>query len=73
VAGFPHVVGSMWKSADVICADMAHLFYQRICAAGQGVLTDGSAAGALHSAILDIRQRWWDEPLLWAQYVHFGG
>ncbi|OQV09889.1 CHAT domain-containing protein [Cladophialophora immunda] len=73
VAGFPHVVGSMWQSADRICADMAYLFYQRICAVDEGLVGDGSVARALHGAVSEVRKRCPEEPLLWAQYVHFGG
>jgi CHAT domain-containing protein len=72
VAGFPHVVGSMWPSVDQICAEMARVFYEQVCQVDEGVLVQGSVARALHAAVVYIRQRWWLEPLAWAQYVHYG-
>ena len=73
VAGFPHVVGSMWPSVDQICADMAHRFYQRVCEVDERVVADDSVARALHSLVLEIRQQWCMEPMAWPQYVYFGG
>jgi CHAT domain-containing protein len=72
VAGFAHVIGSMWPSVDQICADVARLFYQNFCVEDGGMDADGFAAYALQSAVLEIRKQWWMEPLAWAQYVHFG-
>ena len=73
VAGFPHVVGSMWPSVDQICADMARRFYQRLCKVDERILGDDSVARALHEVVWEVRRQWWTEPLAWAQYIHFGG
>lgn len=72
VAGFPHIVGSIWLSEDQIYADMARLFYYQIYEVGEGMLVDGSVARALHSAVVHTRQQWWLEPLAWAQYIYYG-
>lgn len=61
VAGFPHVIGSLWPSDDTVCVKVARMFYQRI-----------AVASALHDAVMEIRTRWPKQPLLWAQYIHIG-
>lgn len=73
VAGFAHVVGSMWPAADEVCADAAKSFYEHLCAeSGWQVSADDAIARHLHSATMQVREERRDEPLMWAQYVHFG-
>lgn len=72
VAGFPHVIGSMWTSPDEVCAELAWLFYQSLRTTNHRLLEHGAVARGLHSAIVNIRQQRPKQPLLWTQYVHFG-
>lgn len=64
LAGFPHVVGTLWEVNDRICATVADLFYTHLQAAdglpeqgGESHNGDGALdpAKALHSAIREVR------------------
>ena len=72
VAGFSHVVASMWSSDDEICVEMAKGFYQRLKSAYDGQRTDRDVAAAVHDSILEIRSKWRKQPLSWAPYIHLG-
>lgn len=74
VAGFPHVIGSLWFSADKICVTVAEEFYRRITTSNWSNVVDRDVASALHESVLRIRSQGRNSkaPLLWAQYVHFG-
>ncbi|KAJ6125389.1 hypothetical protein N7471_012706 [Penicillium samsonianum] len=74
IAGFRHVIGTLWPSDDNVCVEIAKLFYAELCQNGTLFYTDRSIAMALHKAAVlvstseDYRKR----PLHWAQYVHYG-
>ncbi|MBU2666937.1 CHAT domain-containing protein [Actinoplanes bogorensis] len=63
LAGFPHVIGTMWTVDDLAAADLARGFYAR--------LPDGPAV-ALHSAVRAARDQAPDRPDLWAAHLHAG-
>ena len=56
LAGFRHVVGTLWEVRDEVCVDMAQLFYQGI--GSDGLTRDESICTALHKATLELRRRW---------------
>ena len=74
VAGFSHVVASLWPSRDAICAQVASIFYRSL------MMTSGverscmnrAVAESLHKAVIVARQQNVDRPHLWAQYIHSG-
>lgn len=70
VAGFPHVIGTLWPSDDVVSVKVAEVFYQQLSAAHPA--DDKAIAVALHNAAVCIRDRFPRLPLNWAQYIHFG-
>ncbi|EXJ73716.1 uncharacterized protein A1O5_03478 [Cladophialophora psammophila CBS 110553] len=72
VAGFGHVIGSMWPSADGVCAEVARDFYAKLSQEDKMLSRDGSIAAALQAAVIKAKERYSGQPLLWAQYVHFG-
>lgn len=53
IAGFRHVVGSLWEASDKYSSDVAQAFYRSIIAGG--TLTDDGIAHALHKATLYLR------------------
>lgn len=55
VAGFRHVIGTLWKVNDELCADMARITYEGI---KDGGMTDESVARGLHNAARELRRRW---------------
>jgi CHAT domain-containing protein len=63
VAGFRHVVSSMWASDDKICVDMAKGFYARIQGRVGWEEADREVAVAVHDSILEIRSKLRKVPL----------
>ncbi|MDI3409236.1 CHAT domain-containing protein [Streptomyces cavernicola] len=71
IAGFPHVIGSLWHVDDTIGADVARSVYESL-ATGDGGLDVGRAAEALHTAVRALRDTYPRTPSLWACQVHAG-
>jgi hypothetical protein len=72
VAGFGHVVASMWPSNDAICAQVARLFYQDLLTKGGIERGNRAVPAALHAAVAEVRSQNLERPYLWAQYIHSG-
>lgn len=68
LAGFRHVIGSLWPMADAIAYRAAAAFYQGL---PDTPAADG-AATALHAVVLELRGRYPDRPDQWAALVHSG-
>ncbi|EEU38897.1 uncharacterized protein NECHADRAFT_98227 [Fusarium vanettenii 77-13-4] len=58
LAGFRHVVGTLWEVNDEICVEMARITYEGI---RDGKMTDESVCRGLHAAIRRLRDSWLDE------------
>jgi hypothetical protein len=71
MAGFPHVIGTLWTIADECASDVADTFYS-LLDTGDGQLDTGRAAHALHHAIRRLRDKLPLTPSLWAPYLHAG-
>ncbi|GII83920.1 hypothetical protein Ssi03_19100 [Sphaerisporangium siamense] len=71
LAGFPHVIGTLWEINDRIAVEITGAFYAALDA-GAGVLDTGLAAHALHRAVRTVRDRFPSAPSLWAAHVHAG-
>jgi tetratricopeptide (TPR) repeat protein len=73
VAGFPHVIGSLWPAGDNECVEVASGFYSSLFE-NKGVpeLESRRVAWALQEAVMAVRAKDMDMPLNWAQFVHFG-
>ncbi|MEU7323592.1 CHAT domain-containing protein [Streptomyces griseoviridis] len=70
LAGFQHVVGTLWRLADGPAPDLTRAFYRTLRASEDGT---GGSARALHDAVQHLRH----DPahagrLNWACYVHVG-
>ncbi|MCY9785159.1 CHAT domain-containing protein [Nocardiopsis sp. EMB25] len=74
LAGYPHVIGTLWAINDDIAADLANDFYTALTTStGNGSTPDVSqAARALHHAIRVARSKFPETPSLWAAYLHAG-
>lgn len=73
VAGFPHVIGSLWPVGDKECTDVASGFYSKLFENGSVSDFGGrQVACALQEAMMAVRAQDMDMPLNWAQFVHFG-
>ena len=73
VAGFPHVIGSLWPAGDDECVEVASGFYSSLFT-NKAVPEWGArrVAWALREAVMAVRAEDMDMPLNWAQFVHFG-
>lgn len=71
MAGFPHVVGSLWHVVDAIGADVARSVYEALHT-GNGALDVDRTAQALHATVRTLRDTYPETPSLWACQVHAG-
>ena len=71
LAGFPHVIGTLWPIFDATAVRVAKDFYTRLESA-PGMLDVNSSAQALHDSIQDLRHRYLVRPSCWAAYIHAG-
>ncbi|EQB54521.1 hypothetical protein CGLO_05626 [Colletotrichum gloeosporioides Cg-14] len=88
LAGFRHVVGTLWSVDDAVCVDVARATYEAIQEHG---FRDTSVSLGLHRGLRSLRDRWVasetdptvprrdikvprfeDRRLLWVPYVHYG-
>ena len=72
IAGCSHVIGCLWASFEDICKDVSGTFYKSILEDGKIQWDDREIAIALHKTVLRVRDQYPRQPLLWAQFVHFG-
>lgn len=72
VAGFPHVVGCLWPSGDAVCVRIAKGFYETLFRGPGRSVEDKDIAMALHESVRKERATLWNQPLKWAQFVHYG-
>ncbi|MCF2530980.1 CHAT domain-containing protein [Yinghuangia soli] len=70
LAGYRHVVGTLWKIDDEVSAEAADLFYGHLRTSTGSLDVDRSAA-ALHHTVRTLRGRY-PAPGLWAAYLHTG-
>ena len=70
LAGYPHVIASLWEADDNLSVAVAKRFYQ-ILFAESNIVGHERIAYALHMATLAAR-RICGSPLAWAPTIHFG-
>lgn len=68
LAGFRHVVASLWPLTDTVAADAAQIFYQTL---GDTTTADDTAH-AVRVTARDLRTRHPHRPDLWAALIHSG-
>ncbi|MBG0857653.1 CHAT domain-containing protein [Streptomyces spinoverrucosus] len=71
LAGFPHVVGTLWDTADDTSVEIADAFYAGL-STDHGTLAFEHSAHALHTAVRTLRERTRLSPSLWAAHLHVG-
>ena len=57
LAGFRHVIGTLWEVNDKLCIDMVKITYEGM---KDGGMTDESVCRGLHNATKKLRDRWLD-------------
>lgn len=73
LAGFRHVIGTLWSVDDEVSAELAADFYDRLTSGGSLPPQTELSARALHEAIHALRAKYPDNPALWAAHTHTGG
>jgi tetratricopeptide (TPR) repeat protein len=68
LAGFRHVVASLWPLTDTVAARAAEIFYQTL----GGARTADNAAHAVRAAARELRAEHPHRPDLWAALIHSG-
>jgi len=71
LAGFPHVIGTLWEINDKLAVDVADTFYTSLHTSS-GTLDTSQAARSLHYAVRALRDKFPQTPSLWAAYLHAG-
>jgi tetratricopeptide (TPR) repeat protein len=71
LAGFPHVIGTLWEINDKVAANVADAFYAALTDP-DGTIAPRQAASALHHAARTQRDRRPATPYLWASHIHAG-
>ncbi|WP_371675656.1 CHAT domain-containing protein [Streptomyces sp. NBC_01276] len=72
LAGFPHVVGTLWPIDDRLAVTVAESFYTHLTTGPPGTLDPDRSAAALHHAVRGVRDRYPRTPSLWAAHLHTG-
>jgi hypothetical protein len=73
LAGYPHVIGTLWTINDYVAAAVADAFYRNLQTGPQTFDTE-TTAHALHHAVRELRGRrnLAATPSRWAAYTHTG-
>jgi tetratricopeptide (TPR) repeat protein len=73
LAGYTHVVGTLWSIDDTVAVRVAHAVYQDLQPAqGTASLDADRTPVALHAATRALRNAYPDIPSLWAAHIHVG-
>ena len=72
LAGYQHVIGTLWPISDAAAGDITKDFYDNITADGKTPPQTSRSAQALHHAIRRLRARYPQAPTLWAAHTHTG-
>ena len=72
LAGYRHVIGTLWSVNDHAAAELAEAFYTHLTHHGTTPPRADHAAHALHHAIRRQRTRYPLAPTLWATHTHTG-
>ena len=59
LAGFRHVIGTLWEVNDKSCVDMSRIVYEEM---RDRSITDESVGSGLHKASRKLRERWLSRP-----------
>ncbi|MFI5590002.1 CHAT domain-containing protein [Amycolatopsis sp. NPDC051758] len=69
LAGYPHVIGTLWEISDSIATKIATRIYTELATCQFDIR---NAAGSLHKAIRMVRDLYPQMPTLWAAHIHVG-
>ncbi|MFD8389071.1 CHAT domain-containing protein [Streptomyces sp. NPDC059680] len=67
LAGFSHLVGSLWPVTDRTNTHLVQAFYEHLTGR-----QDATVAESLHHAVSQVREREPERPSLWTPHLHIG-
>ena len=71
VAGFTHVIASMWSTGDDVCVRVADLFHGELTRNGMRDVRNRDVAEALRKAVVQVSEEFGDVSK-WAPFIHVG-
>lgn len=71
LAGFSHVLATLWESNDGACLQVAKDFY-RLLFNEQHVHCNRKVSASFHHAVKKLRDQNLGQPLIWASFIHTG-
>lgn len=71
LAGFSHVLATLWESNDVACRQVSGDFYRQLFD-GRGNGGHRKVSAAFHHAVMRLRDQNPSQPLKWAPFIHTG-
>jgi tetratricopeptide (TPR) repeat protein len=72
LAGYPHVIGTLWPISDEKAPVVTRDIYAHLTANGTTPPHPENSAAALHGAIRRLRDQHPSNPTMWSAYVHVG-
>ena len=79
VAGYKHVIGTLWEDKNQACIDFAECFYKKLFTFDEDSADSRSNVSwrekiprAYVHAVEVLQDKYWMAPLTWASFVHFG-
>ncbi len=72
LAGYSHVIGTLWPINDAVATRIADEFYTDLTQDGTTAPRTDRAPHALHRAIRRLRSDYMASPALWAAHIHVG-
>ncbi|KAI8666354.1 CHAT domain-containing protein [Fusarium keratoplasticum] len=72
IAGFSHVIGSLWPVEDEVGVEVARAFYENLIGVAPDSVDDEMVASALREAVIKVRQHYPSSWTKWAAYIHSG-
>lgn len=78
VAGYKHVIGTLWEAKNQACIGFAECFYKKLFTFDEDSADSRPNACWLEKipeayvhAVELLRDKYWMAPLTWAPFVHF--
>jgi hypothetical protein len=72
IAGYPHVIATLWAVDDRVAVMIADAFYEELAGQRGSAGSSDSVALALHNAVHTLRRAFPDKPSRWASHIQTG-
>jgi CHAT domain-containing protein len=72
LAGYRHVISTLWAISDTHAPRVARQVYQKLKNPGADHIDPHDTAAALDTAVIALKNARWAHPWLWASYIHIG-